>query len=116
VDTPEHSVAQLVQQRGTQFDRMYIGRMLREHREHVQKLEQIAQEHPDREVQQFARELLPTMQQHLQQAQRIQTQLAGEPVRDPAGAEPDEREREELDRPDRPQIEPRQPQTEPDNR
>jgi putative membrane protein len=89
-------IERLVGLRGTEFDRAFAKLMAEDHRKHVEKLERISQQHPDSEVKQFAREAIQTMRQHQQTAERLQAQIGV--VRDPAGAERPDLDREpELD-------------------
>ncbi len=80
---------QLTQASGQQFDQAYLRFLIQTGRQGLQQLQQIADNHPDQGIKQFAREQVQEMQKHLQQAQRVQTQIqAGGQIQEPAGAQP----------------------------
>ena len=56
---------------GSEFDRAYIGYMLRDHRKDVKEFERNVRTITDPQVQQWAEGTLPLLKQHLRQAQHI---------------------------------------------
>lgn len=56
---------------GREFDRAYIGYMLRDHRKDVKEFERSVKVIKDPQVQQWAEGTLPLLKQHLRQAQQI---------------------------------------------
>jgi len=60
---------------GAEFDRAYMDEMVRDHKEDVKLFEKQAQKGKNADVQQFAEKTLPTLQEHLQEAQQIQSTL-----------------------------------------
>jgi putative membrane protein len=61
---------------GEEFDTTFLSQMVREHQTDIAKFSAQAQSGSDPEVMAFAKETLPTLQAHLQQAQSIQSALA----------------------------------------
>jgi putative membrane protein len=96
VEVNLQQLQQLTRATGTQFDQAYVRYITEEHRKAVQEYEKIAAQHPDQEIQQFARKLLPELRQHLQHAQRLQTQVqAGGAIQEPAGAQPQRQQQQQ---------------------
>lgn len=62
---------------GADFDRTYMRMMVSDHRKTVAEFQQAAKSAQDPEVKAFASRLLPTLQAHLDQAQRVHEGLAG---------------------------------------
>jgi putative membrane protein len=56
---------------GTEFDRAYIKDQLKDHKEDVKKFQQEAQGGTNPAIKNFASQTLPTLQRHLQMAQRL---------------------------------------------
>lgn len=56
---------------GREFDRAYIGYMLRDHRKDVKEFERNVKAIKDLQVRQWAEGTLPLLKQHLRQAQQI---------------------------------------------
>jgi putative membrane protein len=84
---------QLIQAQGRQFDHAYLSYITEQGQKNSQHLEQIASGHQDQQVQQFARQQLNEMREHLQQVQRLQTQTQAEgQIQEPAGARPGEQQ------------------------
>jgi len=75
--------AQLSNLSGASFDQAYMNYMVQEHGQDVSLFEQEAQQGQDTQVRTWARQTLPTLQAHLQQARTIMNNLqpsgAGEP-------------------------------------
>lgn len=59
---------------GQAFDRAYLDSMVREHQKTIQRFEQQAKTAQDPQVKQYAAETLPTLREHLKQAQQLQEQ------------------------------------------
>jgi putative membrane protein len=59
---------------GNEFDREFMDAMVEAHEQTVKKLEDRADDSPD-PLQQFAATVLPTVQQHLEQAKEIRAKL-----------------------------------------
>ncbi|BAU47495.1 membrane protein [Sulfurifustis variabilis] len=63
---------QLEKLKGAQFDQAYLQTMVQEHQKDIRKFEQQAKSAKDPEVKQFASQTLPTLKEHLKQAQALQ--------------------------------------------
>lgn len=57
---------------GQQFDQAYLKTMVQEHQKDIKKFEQQAKSAKDPDVQRFASQTLPTLREHLKQAQALQ--------------------------------------------
>jgi putative membrane protein len=66
----QHHVDQLGKQSGTEFDRAYMKHMLDDHQKDVSDFEKAAKSAKDADVKSFAARTLPTLQAHLQLAQK----------------------------------------------
>ena len=64
---------------GREFDRAYMGYMLRDHRKDVKDFERRLKAIKDPQIQQWAEGTLPLLKQHLQQAQQISSLIGIEP-------------------------------------
>ena len=62
---------------GADFDRSYMRMMVADHRKTVADFQQAAKSAQDTEVKAFASRTLPTLQAHLEQAQRVHDGLPG---------------------------------------
>lgn len=60
---------------GAEFDRMYMGHMLKGHKKDVAEFEKQAAKSDNSSVQSFARETLPTLREHYKMAQDIATKV-----------------------------------------
>lgn len=58
---------------GSQFDDAYMSAMVKDHKKDVADFEKASKTAKDPQVKQFATETLPTLQEHLQQAEKIAT-------------------------------------------
>ena len=56
---------------GEQFDHLYMSNMVRDHQQDVREFRQEANNGQDPDVKQFAQQTLPTLQEHLKQAESI---------------------------------------------
>lgn len=56
---------------GQQFDKAYMQHMLKDHRKDINEFQKEANKGKDPDVKSFASSTLPTLQQHLQHAQRV---------------------------------------------
>lgn len=70
---PEHSEAldRLKGLSGSEFDREYIGLMIKDHRKVVAEFEREARQGGDEELRQWAGKTLPKLQRHLEMAEDI---------------------------------------------
>jgi putative membrane protein len=64
---------------GREFDRAYMGYMLRDHRKDVKEFERRLKAINDPQVQQWAEGTLPLLKRHLQRAQQIASSIGIEP-------------------------------------
>lgn len=60
---------------GPQFDRAYMDHMVKDHKEDIELFEKQAKNGKNADVKQFAEQTLPTLREHLKQAQQIQKTL-----------------------------------------
>jgi predicted outer membrane protein len=76
--------AQMVQQlqgtSGPDFDRRYVQWQLAAHQDSVMLFDQYAQNGDNPQLKQFAQQMLPDLQAHLQQVQQIRSALPPEPI------------------------------------
>lgn len=68
-------VAQFRELSGSEFDRRYTSRLVDEHKKDIQRFEQQVNQGSDPEIREFARNTLPTLREHLQEAQQLQQSL-----------------------------------------
>jgi len=62
---------------GTEFDKAYISDMVKEHKSDVKEFEKATKNLSDPELKAFAEKTLPTLQEHLTQAQNLEAQIKG---------------------------------------
>jgi putative membrane protein len=60
---------------GAEFDRAYMSEMVKDHRNDVKEFQREAKSAKDADVKSFASKTLPTLQEHLKQAQAIDKQV-----------------------------------------
>lgn len=73
LDQPHQQMMQRLQgQSGQEFDRTYIQQQAEAHQNAVQLFQQYAQGGDNQQLQQFAQQTLPTLQQHLDMARNLQ--------------------------------------------
>lgn len=65
----------LAKLQGQEFDRAYVDAMIKDHKQAIREFEKQARDAKDPEVKAFAAQTLPTLKQHLEQAQQIQKDL-----------------------------------------
>lgn len=70
------TLSDLQKLKGTELDRAYIRDMVQDHQKDVQAFQQEIQSGSNAELKSFAQSTLPTLQQHLAQAQEIQQTVA----------------------------------------
>jgi putative membrane protein len=70
---------------GAAFDRAYIAAMVKDHRKDVAKFEAQASQSQDSEVAAFARQTLPTLQDHLERVTAIESDMADGKMTSDAG-------------------------------
>jgi putative membrane protein len=68
-------VDQMTRLSGAEFDRMYMGHMVKAHKKDVAEFEKQASKSDNSSVQSFARETLPTLREHYQMSQTIATKV-----------------------------------------
>src|SRR5712671_3944361 len=68
---------QLSSASGAKFDKMYMDHMVQDHKKDVSEFQSEATKAADPDVKNFAQQTLPTLQDHLQQAQTTDKQLKG---------------------------------------
>jgi putative membrane protein len=61
---------------GAQFDRAYMDEMVKEHRNDVKEFQREANRAKDTDVKGFASKTLPTLQEHLKQAESVRSQVS----------------------------------------
>ena len=62
---------------GADFDKAYISDMVSDHKKDVKEFEKATKNLSDPELKAFAEKTLPTLQEHLTQAQNLEAQLKG---------------------------------------
>jgi len=62
---------------GAEFDKAYISDMVRDHKKDVKEFEKATKNLSDPELKAFAEKTLPTLQEHLRQAENLEAQLKG---------------------------------------
>lgn len=62
---------------GAEFDKAYISDMVKDHKTDVKEFEKATKNLSDPELKAFAEKTLPTLQEHLRQAQDLEAQLKG---------------------------------------
>jgi len=77
---PQHKNEQsmLSNKSGSEFDKDYIRLMVHNHQKTIQKFKHEAASSTDPTLKAFARNTLPTLQSHLQEAQKIQSELGSQ--------------------------------------
>ena len=71
----QHSVEKLSELSGEKFDQEYMKMMVKDHEKDVKSYEKASEKVPDAEVQDFAAKTLPTLKEHLQQAEEVNEQM-----------------------------------------
>jgi putative membrane protein len=61
--------------KGAAFDREYVRDMVQDHQKDVQEFQKEAQSGSNPQLKAFAQETLPTLQQHLQMAQQLESKM-----------------------------------------
>lgn len=74
-----HTYRKLNKAEGREFDEDYIKSQVKDHEKMIELMEDQIKEGQNAELKQFATDLLPKLREHLQTAQRIETQLQNEP-------------------------------------
>ena len=62
---------------GTEFDREFIQMAVKHHEKDVREFEQASQRVQDQELKSWVSKTLPTLREHLQTAQRLQSTVGG---------------------------------------
>lgn len=74
-DKDGDTVTKLEKLKGSQLDREYIHGMVQDHRKDIQAFQTEAQSGSDPQLKTFAQQTLPTLQQHLQMAEQVESKL-----------------------------------------
>ena len=61
---------------GAEFDRAYMDEMVKDHRNDVKEFQREAKDAKDADVKSFASKTLPTLQEHLKQAESVRSQVS----------------------------------------
>jgi putative membrane protein len=84
VDLPEHTgdvtgsgMSQLQNLSGSQFDQAFMRMQVQHHKKDISEFQKQAKSGKDTDLKRFAQQTLPTLQQHLDQAQRISAGTGG---------------------------------------
>lgn len=75
--THKRQKEQLSKLEGPEFDQAYLKTMVEGHQKAIKNFEQAAKTAQDPEVKQYAQQNLPTLREHLKQAQQLQKQTQG---------------------------------------
>jgi len=62
---------------GSEFDRAYMDEMVKDHRKDVKEFQREAEKAKDPDVKSFASKTLPTLQDHLKEAETVHAQVKG---------------------------------------
>ena len=76
-DARREAVSRLERLSGPTFDREFANMMVEKHRQAVEKFSAQANSGRNNDVVDFAKDLLPTLERHLQKAQELQSKLMG---------------------------------------
>ncbi|MEY2466291.1 MAG: putative rane protein [Verrucomicrobiota bacterium] len=68
--TQKHQQTKLEKLSGAEFDKAYATAMLKDHHDDIAKFQKASQDIQEADVKQFAQEILPKLQAHLQQAEK----------------------------------------------
>jgi putative membrane protein len=71
----KETIDRLAKLSGSQFDNAYMAEMLKDHKQDIEDFRKIAATSRDNDVKNFAQQILPTIQSHLKQAERIAPEL-----------------------------------------
>ena len=69
------TIARLNNLHGPEFDRVYMADMVKDHKDDVAEFQRASNNETDPDVKAFASKTLPTLQDHLKQAQDVEGQL-----------------------------------------
>jgi putative membrane protein len=72
------TLSELHKLKGAALDRAYVDDMVKDHQKDVQLFQQEAESGTNPQLKSFAQETLPTLQQHLSQAQELQKTVASD--------------------------------------
>lgn len=81
--THKQQTERLSELEGPAFDQAYLKAQVQAHQKAIKTFEQQAQSAQDPQVRQYAEQTLPTLREHLKQAQQLQKQAAGRSERQP---------------------------------
>ncbi|MGH8214114.1 MAG: DUF4142 domain-containing protein [Rhodanobacteraceae bacterium] len=73
----QQQVSSLESKSGKDFDKAYADTMVKDHQKDVSEFENAANSAPTQDLRQFASQTLPTLKQHLQLAQQLQSKVGG---------------------------------------
>ena len=75
VGARNHTARELSQLTGAAFDRRFLEIQVEHHQLSIERYQQMANSQQDSDLREFARDTLPTLQQHLQKAQSLQREV-----------------------------------------
>jgi putative membrane protein len=78
----QHTVEELSQVSGEEFDKAYMDEMVKGHQTDVEAFREQAESGQDPDLRAFAEQTLPTLEEHLSTAQQIDQELAAAPPDD----------------------------------
>lgn len=73
----QEKVDKLAKKTGSEFDRDYIDMMVDDHKDDIERFEKALKDAKDADLKTFASATLPTLREHLTQAQTIQVKIKG---------------------------------------
>lgn len=71
-----HMIKHLQNLKGADFDTAYIKHMVRDHKQTIREFQKEADNGDDADLRNFASKTLPTLQEHLRQAQDVESKLS----------------------------------------
>lgn len=82
------TIARLAKLSGNQFDNAYMAEMLKNHKKDIEEFREISSASRDNDIKSFAHQTLPTLKNHLKQAESIAPELRAQagPGRKPSPA------------------------------
>jgi|SRR6185369_2519019 len=71
----KHAIAKLQKTNGTDFDRLYVSEMVKDHKKDINDFQHVSKAAKDNDVKTFASDTLPTLQDHLKMAEAAATKV-----------------------------------------
>ncbi len=69
-------VDKLAEKSGAEFDKEYVGHMVKHHEKSVKMYRAVSEDASNPQIQEFAKETLPALEKHLEEAKELQTKLS----------------------------------------